>query len=138
MRVGTQGLSRPYLKTFVPPFLPTRLTAPGSPKIKYLLTGIDIFSKYAWVVPLKSKQGQELVKSFQKILSSGRKPVKLQTDQGTEFLNRQFQAFLREKDIDVFTVSSGFKASVVESFNRTFKNNMYKCFTAKSTLTYIT
>ena len=30
MRVGTQGLFRPYLNTFVPPFLPTRLTAPGS------------------------------------------------------------------------------------------------------------
>ena len=54
---------------------------------KYLLTCIDIFSKYAWVVPLKTKQGQELVKGFQTILASRRKPLKLQTDQGTEFLN---------------------------------------------------
>ena len=38
---------------------------------KYLLTRIDIFSKYAWVVPLKTKQGQELVKAFQTMLSSG-------------------------------------------------------------------
>ena len=53
---------------------------------KYLLTCIDIFSKYAWVVPLKTKQGQELLKAFKNILSSRRKPVKLQTDQGTEFL----------------------------------------------------
>ena len=58
---------------------------------KYLLTCIDIFGKYAWVVPLKTKQSQELVKAFQKILASGRKPSKLQTDQGTEFLNRVFQ-----------------------------------------------
>ena len=49
---------------------------------------MDIFSKNAWVVPLKTKQGQELVKAFQIILTSGRKPNKLQTDQGTEFLNR--------------------------------------------------
>ena len=35
MRVGTQGLFRPYLKAFVPPFLPTRLTAPGSPRMEH-------------------------------------------------------------------------------------------------------
>ena len=104
---------------------------------KYLLTCIDIFSKYAWVMPLKTKQGQELVKAFQTILSSGRKPNKLQTDQGTEFLNRVFQKFLRENNIDFFTVNSGLKASAVERFNRTFKNKMYKYFTAKNTLTYI-
>ena len=104
---------------------------------KYLLTCIDIFSKYAWVVPLKTKQGQELVKAFKNILSSGRKPIKLQTDQGTEFLNRVFQKFLRENNIDFFTVNSGLKASVVERFNRTFKNKMYKYFTAKNTLTYV-
>ena len=104
---------------------------------KYLLTCIDIFSKYAWVVPLKTKQGQELVKAFQTILTSGRKPNKLQTDQGTELLNRVFQKFLRDNNIDFFTVNSGLKASVVERFNRTFKNKMYKYFTAKNTLTYI-
>ena len=88
-------------------------------------------------MPLKTKQGQELVKAFQTILSSGRKPNKLQTDQGTEFLNRVFQKFLRENNIEFFTVNSGLKASVVERFNRTFKNKMYKYFTAKNTLTYI-
>ena len=66
---------------------------------KYLLTCIDIFSKYAWVVPLKTKQGQELVKAFATILSSGRKPHKLQTDQGTDFLNRVFQRFLSDNGI---------------------------------------
>ena len=104
---------------------------------KYLLTCIDIFSKYAFVLPLKTKQGQELVKAFQKILSTGRKPTKLQTDQGTEFLNRLFQKFLRDNNIDFFTVNSGLKALVVERFNRTFKNKMYKYFTAKNTVTYI-
>jgi len=73
---------------------------------KYLLACIDIFSKYAWVVPLKTKQGQELVKAFQMILASGRKPSKLQTDQGTEFLNRLFQKFLRENEIEFLTVRS--------------------------------
>ena len=69
---------------------------------KYLQTCVDIFSKYAWVVPLKTKQGQELAKAFQTILVSGRKPSKLQTDQGTNFLNRVFQKFLRENNIEFF------------------------------------
>ena len=104
---------------------------------KYLLTCVDIFNKYAWVIPLKTKQGQELVKAFRTILSSGRKPLKLQTDKGTEFLNRQFQKFLRDNNIHFFTVNSGLKASLIERFNRTFKNKMYKYFTAKNTLSYI-
>ena len=96
---------------------------------KYLLTCIDIFTKYAQVVPLKTKQGQELVIAIQTILSSGRIPLKLQTDQGTKFLNHQFQKFFHKKDIGFFTVNSGLKASVVERFNRTFKHKTYKYFT---------
>ena len=92
---------------------------------------------HVFVLPLKTKQGQELDKAFQKILSTGQKPTKLQTDQGTEFLNRVFQKFLSDSNIAFFTVNSGLKASVVERFNRTLKNKMYKYFTAKNTLTYI-
>ena len=81
---------------------------------KYLLTCIDIFSKYAFVLPLKTKQGQELVKAFQKILSTGRKPIKLQTDQGTEFKNLVFQKFLRDNNIAFFSFPwKGFKRFVV-------------------------
>ena len=69
---------------------------------KYLLTCVDIFSKYAFVLPLKTKQGQELVEAFQTILSTGRKHTKLQADQGTEFL----KSCLRDKNIDFFTVNS--------------------------------
>ena len=89
------------------------------------------------MIPLKTKPGQELVKAFRSILSSGRKPLKLQTDKGTEFLNRQFQKFLRDSNIHFFTVNSGLKVWVIERFNRTFKNKIYKYFTAKNTLSYI-
>ena len=64
---------------------------------KFLLTCIDVFSKFAWVVPLKKKTGESLVNGFQSILDLGRSPEKLQTDKGTEFLNRNFQSFLKEK-----------------------------------------
>ena len=45
--------------------------------IKYLLCAIDLFSKYAWVVPLKDKRGITIVNAFQKIISKGRKPSKI-------------------------------------------------------------
>ena len=66
---------------------------------KYLLTCLDILSKYAWVVPLKTKTGSELVKAFTKIFQQGRKPDKLQTDAGTEFKNKTFQTFLKQHHV---------------------------------------
>lgn len=104
---------------------------------KYLLTCIDIFSKYAWVVPLKDKRGQTLVQAFKGILEEGRRPHKLQSDKGTEFTNRAFQQLLKERDIRFFTTNNETKASVVERFNRTLKERMWKYFTSKNTRKYI-
>ena len=100
---------------------------------KFLLTCIDVFSKFSWVVPLKNTSGESLVNGFQSILDLGRSSEKLQT----EFLNRNFQSFLKEKDIHFFTTNSELKASVVERFNHTLKTHMWKYFTAKNTLVYI-
>ena len=61
--------------------------------IKYLLYAIDIFSKYAWVVPLKDKRVISIVNAFQKIISEGRKPNKIWVDQGGEFYNKLFEVF---------------------------------------------
>ena len=58
---------------------------------RYLLVCIDVFSKYVWVIPLKNKTGPALVTAFKEILESGRKPQKIQTDEGTEFFNKTFQ-----------------------------------------------
>ena len=63
--------------------------------IKYLLCAIDLFSKYAWVVPLKDKKGTSIVNAFQKIISKGRKPNKIWVDQGSEFYNNFFKDFLK-------------------------------------------
>ncbi len=59
--------------------------------IKFLLTCIDVFSKYAWARPLKNKTGKEVTKAFDSILKENRVPQKLQTDMGTEFFNKHFQ-----------------------------------------------
>ena len=63
--------------------------------IKYLLCAIDLFSKYAWVVPLKDKRGITIVNTFQKIFSKGRKPNKIWVDQGGEFYSNLFKKFLK-------------------------------------------
>ena len=58
---------------------------------RFLLCVIDIFSKYAWVVPLKDKKGISIVNAFQKILKeSDRKPNKIWVDKGSEFYNNSF------------------------------------------------
>lgn len=97
---------------------------------KYLLTVIDVLSKYAWVVPLKDKTGTTLVKAFTKILKQGRQPSLLHTDKGREFINSRFQSFLKDKGIGFFTTENDdIKASIVERFNRTLKSRMWRYFT---------
>ena len=104
---------------------------------KFLLTCIDVFSNFAWVVPLKDKTSKSLVNAFEPILKTGRSPEKLQTDKGTEFLNRPFQQFLKHNNIGFLTTNSEMKASIVERFNRTLKTRMWKYFTANNTHVYI-
>lgn len=105
---------------------------------KYLLNCIDIFSKFAWSVPLKTKTSREVLAAFSHILSSSnRKPFKLQADAGSEFVNKDFQKFLKSNFIDFFTTNSEVKASIVERFNRTLKTIMWRSFTHSNTFRYI-
>ena len=69
--------------------------------IKYLLCAIDLFSKYAWVVPIKDKKGTSIVNAFQKIISKGRKPNKIWVDQGSKFYNIFFKDFLKTNNIEM-------------------------------------
>ena len=103
----------------------------------FILTCIDCFSKYAWLEPLKRKTDDEIVEALKRILKSGRRPKRLQTDKGTEFVNRKVQNLLKQNGIDFFTTNSEQKAAIDERFNRTMKGRMYKYFTAKNTYRYI-
>ena len=71
--------------------------------IKYLLCAIDLFSKCAWVIPLKDKKGTSIVNGFEKIISEGRKPNKIGADQGSEFCNESFKDFLKVNDIEMYS-----------------------------------
>ena len=67
---------------------------------KYLLCAIDLFSKYASVIPIKDKKGTSIVNAFKKIISEGqRKPNKIWVDQGSEFYNQSFEDFLKISNI---------------------------------------
>ncbi len=107
--------------------------------MKYLLTCIDVFSKYAWVVPIKNKGAISMVEAFGLLFeqAGGRKPERLQTDKGTEFMCKPVQALLKTKDIQHFVSNSDKKAAVVERFNRTLKTRIWTYFTAKKTKRYV-
>jgi len=99
--------------------------------VKYLLTVIDIFSKYGWMIPLKNKTGTEVVGALQKVFKE-RKPEKLWVDKGKEFYNKHVQQL-----VDLYSTENEEKSIVVERWNRTMKEQMFKYFTANSTRKYI-
>ena len=98
----------------------------------YILTVIDILSRYAWAKPLKRKTGEEVVEQF-KIIFKEAIPEKIQFDDGKEFYNKKIYALFDEHNIDHFSSRSEKKASIVERLNRTLKTRMWKYFTANET-----
>ena len=99
---------------------------------------IDIFSKYAWVVPLKDKKGISIVNAFQKILNqSGRKPNKIWVDKGSEFYNNSFKKWLKDNYIEMYSIHNEGKSVVAERFIRTLKNKINKYMTTISKNVYI-
>jgi len=95
----------------------------------YILTCIDVLSKYAWAIPVQSKRPTDVVDAFTEILKSGRKPWRLMTDKGKEFLGRDFQKFLHDNDIQHFTSENeDIKCSIAENYNRKLKTRLWKHF----------
>ena len=94
--------------------------------IKTLLCVIDLFSKYAWVVPFKGKRGITIVNASQKIISKEKKPNKIWVDQGGEIYNQLFKRFLKINNIEVYSTYNEGKSVVAERFNRTLKSKIFK------------
>lgn len=100
----------------------------------YMLTVIDVLSKYAWAVPIKNKTSESIIQAFKVIFKDKRQPIYIRTDQGKEFVNQYFKKFLKKLKINHFTsTNQDIKCAVVERFNRTLKARMFKYFTAKGT-----
>ena len=107
--------------------------------MKYLLTVIDVFSKAAWAEPIKNKGAKEMVSALERIKKRlhPRRPLRVQTDKGSEFDNAAVQAWFKKEGWDHFSTEGDSKASVVERWHRTLKQRMYRYFTAQNTLKYL-
>lgn len=106
-------------------------------KIRFLLTVIDCFSRFALAVPLKSKQGKEVCEALKTAFSSMGKPVKLQTDKGSEFYNSHVKSLLKKLNIHHFSTDQELKAQIVERFNRTLREKIQKFLVSKKTSKYV-
>ena len=106
--------------------------------IKYLLCPINLFTKYAWVVPLNDKRRISIVNAFQKIISKGGKaesegqckPNKVWVHQGGESYNKLLQRFLKINNIEMYSTCKEGKSVAAERFIRTLKNKIFKHMTA--------
>ena len=73
-------------------------------EIRCLLCVIDIFSKYAWVIPLNDKKGVTIVNTFQSILNdSKRKPNKICKDKRSKFYKISMKSWLEKNDIEMYS-----------------------------------
>ena len=106
---------------------------------KYMLNVIDVFSRYAWIKPLKDKSAKTVLSAFEEIMLDEKAiPSKLWVDQGSEFYNKDFLQFLKKNGIKIYSTFSEHKASVIERFNKTIKSMMYRdIFTSRQTRNWI-
>jgi len=115
---------------------------------KYILTIIDLYTKYAWAFPLKNKTGNTVKSTFEELFEeepdringqspAPRRPKKLYVDHGSEFYNKTFLDFLKHNNIEIYSTfnqpdernQGPSHNPVIERFNRTLKTFMWKEFT---------
>ena len=94
---------------------------------RYIFVVIDNYSKYLWAIPLKNKYSQTITDEFSNILTnSKRKPLKIESDRGTEFYNSIFQNFLKSKNIQHYSRFTDKGPSIAERVIRTIRNLLKK------------
>ena len=94
---------------------------------RYIFIVIDNFSKYLWGIPLKNKYSKTITDEFSKIITtSKRKPLKLESDRGTEFYNSIFQNLLKNKNIRHYSRFTDKGPSIAERVIRTVRNLLKK------------
>ena len=93
--------------------------------ICFLSCVIDIYSKYAWVIPLKDKKGVSIVSAFQKVLNkSDQKPNKIWVDKGSEFYNSSMKSWLEENNMEMYSTHNEGKCVIAERFIKTLKKEL--------------
>ena len=91
-----------------------------------MLHVIDVFTKYAWVKPLKDKKGKTVLNAFIKIVNeSNRKLNKLWFDQGIEFDNKLLKEWLDKNDVFMYSARNEGKSVISEKLIKTSKTKTY-------------
>ena len=104
----------------------------------YLLVVIDVFSRHLWIQPVKSKNQHDMVEAFKTIFeNTNRRPSRLRTDNGKEFINRKLQQYLKSIKIKCFTTKNETKANYAERVIRTVKSLLYRYFLHRQTYHYV-
>ena len=105
---------------------------------RYILTTIDILSRFGWARPLKTKQGPEVAKAMEDIFQTSKRiPTRIQTDLGKEFYNASVKRLLEKFNVELFSVKSPVKAAMVERWNRTIKSKLWKYFTSTNSYRWL-
>ena len=104
--------------------------------IYYLLCVIDVFSRYAWIRPLKNKSAKIVLNAMKHIFKDA-SPSKLRTDKGAEFVNQWFKSYMKKHNIYYFTTQNKVGANYVERFNRTLRTRIFRMLKYKRNYRYI-
>ena len=115
----------------------------GIPKqnggMRYLFSVIDVFSKFAWAIPVHSKDANTITTAFGQVLTTAnpRHPQRLQTDKGKKFFNSDFQAMMKRHGIHHLPSKSEQKVAVVERFIRTIKTRIWTYLSDRGTMRWV-
>jgi hypothetical protein len=101
---------------------------------RYILTCIDIFTRYAWAIPLKTKTADKVLEAIKKITPF---PRMYWADQGKEFINKKFEEFMKENKIGIYHTYGNSKAVMVERLNRSLRDIMWPLLTQRNSVDWV-
>lgn len=105
---------------------------------KYILNVIDLYSRYVWARALKNKTAKSVLDAFKSIVANaGKAPQHLWVDKGSEFYNKDFKAYAKKNGFNLYSTYGESKAVVIERFNRTLKEAMFKHFDSTNTREWV-
>ena len=113
--------------------------AKDNDNIRFLLVVIDIFTRFLWILPLKNKSGKTVAEAFERVFRHGKIPLKVSTDAGTEFKNKDIKNVFEKYNIyhHIYLNADSSKASIAERVNLTFRRMMFRYFTKNRTYRYV-
>ena len=97
---------------------------------RYMLNVIDIYSRFAWIVPMKTKTADSTLDAFKEVVKSAKTtPKNYWVDEGKEFYNSKMEKYNEIHNINMYSTFGPHKSAMIERFNRTIKEKMYYYFT---------